>query len=51
MLVDVDDSGDWWRRKVLDDVDDGGECWRRKVLDEGDDIMKLDVDGVGEGRC
>ena len=36
MLVDVDDSGDWWRRKVLD---------------EGDDIMKLDVDGVGEGRC
>ena len=36
---------------MLDYIDDGGECWRRKVLDEGDDIMKLDVDGVGEGRC
>ena len=22
MLVDVDDSGDWWRRKVLDEGDD-----------------------------
>ena len=36
---------------MLDDGVIGGECWRRKVLDEGDDIMKLDVDGVGEGRC